>query len=303
MSPPSLYLLAADALLSLHVLFVAFVVIGLLAVFAGAALSWAWIRNPIFRFVHLLAIIVVATQAWLGGACPLTVIEMELRSRAGGAVYGGSFVSHWLQELLYYEAPDSIFKACYTAFAILVTLSWFLVRPRPIRRAQIEEFVCLTENMMMTDSKKQIDDTGGERAQVTQRTIDAPSELVYSAFRNPEQLARWWGPDGFTNSFREFDLRVGGYWRFTMHGPDGRDYPNESRFLEVVPNERVVIEHFSGHHFILTITFSRVGNATVVGWHQLFDTVEHYRQIAEFVAQANEQNLNRLEAEVRRATK
>ena len=86
-----------------------------------------------------------------------------------------------------------------------------------------------------------------------------------------------------------------------MHGPDGRDYPNESRFLEVVANERVVIEHFSGHHFILTITFSRVGNATVVGWHQLFDTVEHYRQIAEFVSRANEQNLDRLEAEVRRA--
>ena len=303
MSESSPYLLAADALLSLHVLFVAFVVLGLLAVLAGAVLSWAWVRNPIFRIVHLSAIIVVATQAWLGSACPLTVIEMELRSRAGGAVYGGTFVSHWLQELLYYEAPDWMFKACYTAFAILVIISWFLVRPRRIRQGQIEEFVCLTENMMMIDSKKQVDDTEGERAQVTQRTIDAPSELVYSAFRNPEQLARWWGPDGFTNSFREFDLRVGGYWRFTMHGPDGRDYPNESRFLEVVPNERVIIEHFSGHHFILTITFTSIGNATVVGWRQLFDTVQHYRQIAAFVAQANEQNLNRLEAEVRRAKK
>ncbi len=154
---------------------------------------------------------------------------------------------------------------------------------------------------MMNDTKKQANEAEGERAHVTQRTIDAPRELVFSAFRNPDQLARWWGPDGFTNSFREFDLQVGGYWRFTMHGPDGKDYPNESCFLEVVPDERVVIEHFSGHHFILTITFSRVGNATVVGWHQLFDTVEHYRQIAEFVANANEQNLNRLEAEVRRA--
>ena len=155
----------------------------------------------------------------------------------------------------------------------------------------------------MSDTKTPAGENEGERTQVTQRTIDAPRELVYSAFRDPEQLARWWGPDGFTNSFREFDLRVGGYWRFTMHGPDGRDYPNESCFLEVIENERVVIEHFSGHHFILTITFTRVGNATVVGWHQLFDTVEHYREIAEFVAQANEHNLSRLEAEVLGAKK
>jgi|WetSurMetagenome_2_1015567.scaffolds.fasta_scaffold434974_2 uncharacterized protein YndB with AHSA1/START domain len=153
----------------------------------------------------------------------------------------------------------------------------------------------------MNDVEKPANEPSGDRAHVTQRTIDAPRELVYCAFCNPEQLARWWGPDGFTNAFREFDLRVGGYWRFTMHGPDGKDYPNESCFLDVVPNERVVIEHFSGHHFILTITFTSVGNATVVGWRQLFDTVQHYRQIAAFVAQANEQNLNRLEAEVRRA--
>ena len=155
----------------------------------------------------------------------------------------------------------------------------------------------------MSDTKSPAGEDAKERAQVTQRTIDAPRELVYSTFRDPEQLARWWGPEGFTNSFREFDLRVGGYWRFTMHGPDGKDYPNESRFLEVVADERVVIEHFSGHHFILTISFCRVGNATVVGWHQLFDTVEHYHQIADFVSQANEQNLNRLDAEVRRAKK
>lgn len=155
----------------------------------------------------------------------------------------------------------------------------------------------------MRDTKNPADENEENRAQVSQRTIDAPVECVFSTFRNPEQLARWWGPDGFTNSFREFDLRVGGYWRFTMHGPDGRDYPNESRFLDLIENERVVIEHFSGHHFILTITFSSVGNTTVVGWHQLFDTVGHYRQIADFVCQANEQNLNRLHAEVHRAKK
>jgi hypothetical protein len=210
-------------------------------------------------------------------------------------------VSQWLQELLYNAEPDWVFKAAHTAFALRVAICWLLLRPRPLRLPPLQEFVCLAEMMVMDDTKQQVDEPEGERAQVTQRSIDAPSELVYSAFRNAEQLARWWGPDGFTNSFKEFDLRVGGYWRFTMHGPDGKDYPNESRFLEVVPGEKVVLEHFSGHHFILTITFTRLGKATVVGWHQLFDTVEHYRQIAEFVAQANEQNLSRLEAEVQRA--
>lgn len=132
MHAPAFYLLAADAVLSLHVLFVAFIVLGLLAIFAGAALSWAWVRNPVFRVLHLLAIIVVALQAWLGMVCPLTTVEMALRAKAGDVVYGGTFISHWLQELLYYEAPDWAFQVCYTAFALLVAISWPLVRPRPL---------------------------------------------------------------------------------------------------------------------------------------------------------------------------
>lgn len=151
----------------------------------------------------------------------------------------------------------------------------------------------------MTDINKQPNHSGSERAHATQRTIDAPCEVAFGAFRDPEQLARWWGPNGFSNSFSEFDFREGGYWRFTMHGPDGTDYPNESRFLEVIENRRVVIEHLSGHHFILTIEFTAAGNTTIVNWHQLFDTAEHYHRIAEFVSQANEQNLDRLEAVVR----
>ncbi len=132
MNTSSLYLLAADALLSLHVLFVAFVVLGLLAIFTGAALSWAWVRNPLFRIAHLLAIFVVAVQAWFGIACPLTTFEMTLRAKAGDVVYGGAFISHWLQELLYYEAPDWVFKVGYSAFGLLVAISWLLVRPRPL---------------------------------------------------------------------------------------------------------------------------------------------------------------------------
>ena len=129
-----LYLLAADAVLLLHVLIVAFVVLGLLAVFAGAALSWGWVRNPVFRSLHLSAILFVAAQAWLGLVCPLTEIEMTLRAKGGATAYAGSFMSHWLQELLYYEAPDWVFQAAYTAFALLVAVSWFCVRPLPFHK-------------------------------------------------------------------------------------------------------------------------------------------------------------------------
>lgn len=131
------------------------------------------------------------------------------------------------------------------------------------------------------------------RADVKSRRIDAPVAHVFAAFRDAESLAQWWGPVGFTNTFHNFDFRAGGQWRHTMHGPDGTDYENESRFLAVSENKRIVIEHLTGHHFILTLEFENLGEATVVHWQQLFDTVEHYEQIREFVSVANEQNLDK----------
>ena len=80
------YLLAADALLFSHVLFVAFVVFGLVLVLVGKALDWAWVRNRWFRYAHLAAIAVVVIQAWVGAICPLTTWEMALREHAGGAL-------------------------------------------------------------------------------------------------------------------------------------------------------------------------------------------------------------------------
>lgn len=133
MDASSAYLLAADAVLALHALFVVFVVLGLLAVFAGGVFGWNGIRNPWFRLIHLAAIAVVVVQAWLGEICPLTTLEMTLRGRAGDAVYPGSFIGHWLQTMLYYEAPAWVFVVCYTAFGALVLASWFWVRPRPFR--------------------------------------------------------------------------------------------------------------------------------------------------------------------------
>lgn len=131
MESGAFYLLAADLILVTHVLFVAFVVFGLLMIVAGRLLSWSWVRNPRFRWIHLFAIAVVVLQSWLGVICPLTTWEMALRERAGDAVYPGTFVSHWMETLLYYRAPEWVFVCCYTVFGALVVACWFWVRPRP----------------------------------------------------------------------------------------------------------------------------------------------------------------------------
>lgn len=129
MSSSTFYLALADAVLVLHLSFVVFVVAGLLLVLAGGVLGWTWVRNRIFRVSHLVAIGIVVLQSWLGMICPLTDLEMWLRTQAGEAVYSGTFVSHWLQTLLYYEAPMWVFALCYTVFGLLVLASWFWVRP------------------------------------------------------------------------------------------------------------------------------------------------------------------------------
>ena len=129
-----LYLLAADTLLFAHVLFVLFVVLGLVLIIAGGLLGWSWVRNAYFRIAHLVAIGIVVAQSWIGMICPLTTWEMALRQRAGDAVYAGSFIAHWLDRLLYYRAPMWVFAVCYTVFAGLVVASWYWVRPRPLSR-------------------------------------------------------------------------------------------------------------------------------------------------------------------------
>lgn len=128
-TPESLYLVLADSLLVLHVLLVAFVIFGLVAIFLGRLLHWRWVRNFWFRVTHLVVIGMVVLQAWLGVLCPLTVWEMELRERAGAAGYEGSFIQHWLQSILYYSAPEWVFVLAYTVFGGVVLASWFLVRP------------------------------------------------------------------------------------------------------------------------------------------------------------------------------
>ena len=130
--------------------------------------------------------------------------------------------------------------------------------------------------------------------------LPATRSEVFAAIGDPERIARWWGPAGFTNTIHQFDFRPGGAWLLTMRGPDGNDYPNESRFTRIETDHVVEIEHLSGHHFVLVLELVPVNGGTEVRWRQTFDTAEHYAKLAGFVASANEQNLARLAAEVRR---
>lgn len=139
------------------------------------------------------------------------------------------------------------------------------------------------------------------RSDARSMIIAATPAQVFAALCDPDRVARWWGPDGFTNTIHRFDFVPGGAWLLTMHGPDGTDFPNESRFTRIVPGEAVEIEHLSGHHFVLTISLQLVDEGTRLDWRQTFDTVAHYLRLAEFVASANAQNLQRLQAEVLRS--
>lgn len=129
----SFYLLAADAILFLHVFVVVFNILGLVLIFLGYILKWSWIRNPWFRVVHIAIIGVVIIQSWVGVACPFTSLEMVLRSKAGVEVYSGTFISHWLESILYYQAAPWVFVVIYSVFGALVIASWFMVRPRPFK--------------------------------------------------------------------------------------------------------------------------------------------------------------------------
>ncbi|MGX4588322.1 SRPBCC family protein [Paenibacillus chitinolyticus] len=134
----------------------------------------------------------------------------------------------------------------------------------------------------------------GENELVTTREYDVPRELVFRAWTTPELLARWWGPKGFTNTFHECDIRPGGTWILTMHGPDGTDYPNRSVFVEVVAPERVVLDHLSGHEFRLTGAFEDLDGRTKVTFRQRFKVKEEFEEAKPYCVEANEQNLDRL---------
>ena len=124
----------ANTILVLHAAIAAFVVGGLVIVVVGNLQRWRWVNDLWFRLAHLAAIAVVVAEAWLGVDCPLTTLEMWLRSQAGAPTYGGGFIEHWFQQLLYYDAPPWIFVLAYSLFGLLVLATWWYFPPGTKRR-------------------------------------------------------------------------------------------------------------------------------------------------------------------------
>jgi uncharacterized protein YndB with AHSA1/START domain len=132
----------------------------------------------------------------------------------------------------------------------------------------------------------------------TSREIPATVEQVFAAISDPERLSRWWGPAGFTNTFKACEFKTGGRWSLIMHAPNGDNYPNENVFAEIVPPRKVVVQHASEPKFRLTIMLTSTPAGTVVSWSQAFESSEVASRLEHIVVPANEQNLERLSVEV-----
>jgi uncharacterized protein YndB with AHSA1/START domain len=144
--------------------------------------------------------------------------------------------------------------------------------------------------------------SAADREILITRVIDAPRELVFKAWTDPQHVARWWGPRGFTNTIHEMDVTPGGVWRFVMHGPDGVDYKNKIVFIEVVKPERLVYNHGGDDegepgHFHVTVTFAEHGGKTELTMRSLFGSAaERDKVVNEFNAiEGGNQTLDRLE--------
>ncbi|MCG6188292.1 SRPBCC family protein [Maribellus maritimus] len=125
-------------------------------------------------------------------------------------------------------------------------------------------------------------------------------EKVFEAWSNPKHLKNWWGPNGFTNTFHVFDFRPGGKWSFIMHGPDGTDYANESVFVKIERPSMIVFNHVVLPHFQIAASFEKLSAAkTKVSFRMLFKTPEECSQVKKYAEGKNEENMDRLEEELK----
>jgi uncharacterized protein YndB with AHSA1/START domain len=145
--------------------------------------------------------------------------------------------------------------------------------------------------------------SSADREIVATRVFDAPRELVWKLWTDPHHVAQWWGPNGFTSTIQEMDVRPGGAWRLIMHGPDGTDYPNKSVYVEVVRPERLVYDHVSGPQFRATATFLEEGGKTRVTMRMVFESAALRDRVAkEFGAvEGLRQTLGRLGEQISRS--
>lgn len=138
---------------------------------------------------------------------------------------------------------------------------------------------------------------------VSSRIVNASQELVYKAWTDPNHLKNWWGPAGFTNTFNEFDLRLGGKWSFIMHGPDKGNYANECEFIKIEKPNLIAWKRHSKPLFQVVATFEEVtSDKTKIVFRMIFDTPEESNKLRPFVVDKNEENFDRLEQELIKMT-
>jgi uncharacterized protein YndB with AHSA1/START domain len=141
------------------------------------------------------------------------------------------------------------------------------------------------------------DTAAAERQIVTTRTFDHTLPSVWHAWSDPTVIPQWWGPDGFTSTIDRFEFHAGGSWIFTMHGPDGTDFPNEIVFDEIAEERLIRFRHLSQPQFMATVEFTVDGpTTTTVRYVGLFATKEQRDAIAVYALPANEQFMTRLGA-------
>ena len=147
----------------------------------------------------------------------------------------------------------------------------------------------------------EISETSADCEIVTTRLFNAPRKLVFKAWIDPAHLKNWWGPKGFTNTFEEFDLRVGGQWKFVMHGPERGNYRNECTFAVIREPELLIWDRQSKPLFRVEVVFEEIAeNETSVIFKQIFETAEECRKIKAFTVGKNDENMDRLEVELKK---
>ena len=131
------------------------------------------------------------------------------------------------------------------------------------------------------------------------RIVNYSVELVFTAWTNPNHLKNWWGPKGFSNTFKEFDLRPGGKWSFVMHGPDKGNYVNECEFVLIEKPKLIVWKRISKPLFNVVAEFEEIAsNQTKIIFRMVFDTADECNKIKPFAIEKNEENFDKLEMEL-----
>jgi uncharacterized protein YndB with AHSA1/START domain len=136
----------------------------------------------------------------------------------------------------------------------------------------------------------------GRRIKIN-RLVNAPRDLVWKMWTEAEHIKHWWGPQGFTNSISKMDVKEGGEWEFIMHGPDGTDYKNKHVYREILPPEKLVLEHVTGPRFRMTARFEARGDQTLIHIESEFESPEQLQEVIRILKadKGLEENMDRLE--------